>query len=284
MIKGSVLSDLHLEFCTLKNLPGGDILILSGDTWVVGPMRPNANDADSRALKKSYKKFCAEELSKYEIVFVVMGNHDHYGCLFEETANTLRAFLKEFCPNAVLLDNEYYDFEGVRFIGSTFWSTYGNGTAAHVTIQTKMNDFHRIKTKKSLTEYPLPSDGRKIIVPDIYEQHFISQTFLDDALRTAELPCVVITHHAPSLLCLPRFNDIFNDAYASNQHNLIYRYKPAMWTHGHTHYSKRLNVDGTLVVSNQRGYYGHEKCAWHFDPTAADFTLEDVKERKLFTN
>jgi Icc-related predicted phosphoesterase len=303
MIRGSVMSDLHLEFHALGDLSGGDILILSGDIWTVAPMRERAQDADSRKLRKRYTKFCVEELSKYKIIFLVLGNHEYYHGIFEDTPNILREFLAKHVPHAIVLDNEFHDWEGVRFIGSTLWATYGYNGINHVAIQRGMNDFTCIRTHIRLEDYdfPLPSRGRTLIVRDLWYEHFKARVFLHDALEWKglekklrglpvsyeggrnELPSVVITHHAPSWLC-DKEGGILTEGYASNQHDLILREKPVMWTHGHTHESGRVTVGNTLIVSNQRGIFGCERSANFFDPTAADFTLEDVKERKMFFN
>ena len=283
VIKGSIMSDLHMEFRGLSGLPGGDLLILSGDIWTVAPMRPKAQDANSRALRKRYIKFCVEELSKYSIIYLVMGNHEHYGGIFENTANILRDFLAIHAPHAILLDNEYREWEGVRFIGSSLWATYGFCTANEVAIQLGMNDCHQIRTMKPVDDYPVSSKGRTLLVNDIDQYHFQSRLFIKKALQKSSLPCVVITHHAPSYLCLGE-GGIFSDAYASNQHKFIEKYKPVLWTYGHTHEDKHIKICDTLVVSNHRGYFGLERCANSFDPTAEDFLLEDVKLRRMFTN
>ena len=197
-IKGLIMSDLHLEFNTIAGLPAKDILILSGDIWLVPPMRPNAQDADSRKLRKRYIKFIKEELSKFKIVFLVMGNHEHYGSIFENTANILRDFLAAHCPHVILLDNSYYDWQGVRFIGSTLWATYGHGTAQHYLIQKGMNDFHCIRTMKGLYEYPVPSRGRTIIVPEIAAAHFhSSRSLLPPASANRYAPLCPLQGHPP---------------------------------------------------------------------------------------
>jgi hypothetical protein len=288
MIAGSVMSDLHLEFHALADLPARDILILSGDTWTCAAMRPKAQDADSRKLRKRYIQFCVEELSKYKLVLLVMGNHEYYHGIFEDTVPILREFLSVHVPQAVVLDNEFLDYEGVRFIGSTLWASYGYNGVNHVVIQRESNDFHAIKTHVKLEDYdyPLPSRGRTLIVRDLWMEHFKARCFIQDALewkslteKTAgrnTLPCVVITHHAPSWLS-DKEGGMMTEAYASNQHQLILNHKPVMWTHGHTHEDCRYFIEKTLIVSNQRGYFGMERCARWFDPTAADFTLEEIK-------
>jgi DNA repair exonuclease SbcCD nuclease subunit len=284
-MKGSVASDLHLEHHALADLPGGDLLLLSGDVWAVAPMRPKAQDADSRAWRKRYTKFCQEELIKYKHVLLIMGNHEHYGGIFEDTADILRTFLSAHAPHAILLDNETTEVDGVVFIGTTLWAPYGFGTWQHIAIQKGMNDFHCIRTMERLDEYPTPSRGRTLVVPDIYKQYVNAKLFLEDALRLNQgKPTVVMTHHAPSHLCLVEQSREFNDAYASNQHNLLDSFDIAMWTYGHTHDNKRVRVNHTLIVSNQRGYFGFERRANYFDITEADFTLEEVRNKKLFSS
>jgi len=300
--KGSVMSDLHLEFHALADLPGGDFLILSGDTWTVAPMRPNAQDADSRKLRKRYIKFCEEELSKYKIVFLVLGNHEYYQGVFEDTPNILCEFLAKHAPHVIVLNNEFCDWEGVRFIGSTLWATYGYNGINHVVIQRESNDFHAIRTHIKLEdyEYPLPSRGRTLIVRDLWMEHFKARNFICDALEWKSLakplrglprayedglhtlPSIVITHHAPSWHCDKGYcGFMMSEAYASNQHDLIAQFKPLMWTHGHTHDDTHFHIEKTLIVSNQRGYFGMERCSRYFDPAAADFILEELKnERK----
>jgi hypothetical protein len=96
-MKISVMSDLHLEFAPLSDLPGGDVLILAGDIWLYRDMRPERNDAGSRSRRKRYVKFCREELSKYRHVLIITGNHESYGDLYEEMDEVLRASLQS-CP------------------------------------------------------------------------------------------------------------------------------------------------------------------------------------------
>ena len=48
-----------------------------------------------------------------------MGNHEHYGYEFDKTYNYLKSVVPD---NVVLLEKEYYDLDGVRFIGGTLWT------------------------------------------------------------------------------------------------------------------------------------------------------------------
>jgi Icc-related predicted phosphoesterase len=276
------MSDLHLEFHSLADLPQSDILILAGDIFVASSMRNNATDARSRSDKKRYEKFCKEELSKFKYVLYVKGNHEHYGSLFESTTNILKDYLSKHAPNVSVLDNESIEIEGIKFIFSTLWATYGCNTQNHMLIQENMNDCHLIKTQlpsddEVVDEFTHKIYGRKFTVFDIHKEHMKSIAFIENELKTSTLPCIIITHHAPSYLSLNETSNM-DDAYCSNQHELIEKYKPKMWIHGHLHEQKTYKLYDTQLVSNCRGYWGYERCARTFDPSAADFNLEEIKD------
>ena len=274
MVVVSVASDLHLEFGDIV-LPGGDILLLCGDTFVANRLEEAKNDADRRAQKKRYRKFCAEELRKYWKVLAIAGNHEFYHGVIPDELELIRDLFSEYAPNATLLDNEHVEIEGVRFIGSTLWATHGCGTGNHLLIQQGMNDFRCIHVRDE--EDPSGFRTRKFTVNDANRLHQEAVEFLKEAVKT-ELPCVIMTHHAPSYLVANRKrypNQDMDDAYYSNQHALI-EDNPGIkcWVFGHNHYRCRRKLGETWLVSNPRGYYGHERMSLAFDSTEADFRLK----------
>jgi len=261
----SVCSDLHLEMgdCTL---PGGDLLLVAGDLLKGGELQPERVDKEARRNRECYKRFAAAEFRKYWKVLVILGNHDFWGLYFDEAPKVIREFLFKHAPNTALLDNEFIELDGVRFIGSTLWATYGYGTANHYFLQKGMKDFARIK-----------KHGSRFLVGDVYEAHQKAIAFLKEALRT-DKPCIVMTHHAPSYLAIKRKyypNGQWDDAYASNQAPLILA-NPQIkgWFSGHSHYRYRANIGETKVAANPRGYYGHERESMSFDASELDWCLE----------
>jgi Icc-related predicted phosphoesterase len=70
-------------------------------------------------------------------------------------------------------------------------------------------------------------------------------------------PTVVISHHLPALKSIaPRYaNDALNPAFASRLEDVIERYRPALWIHGHTHDPCDYELFQTRVVCNP-GYPG----------------------------
>jgi Icc-related predicted phosphoesterase len=60
-------------------------------------------------------------------------------------------------------------------------------------------------------------------------------------------------------------NDPLNPAFASRLEDLIEKYQPALWIHGHTHEPCDYELFGTRVLCNPRGY-PREKRGSAFDP------------------
>jgi hypothetical protein len=173
------------------------------------------------------------------------------------------------------MDNEYVEIDGVRFIASTLWATYGYGTASQMAIQDGMNDFRLIRVPDE--EDPSGFRTRKLRVEDANRLHQEALAFINEAVQT-EMPCIVMTHHAPTYLACNRKrfpNGDMDDAYASNQTELILA-NPQIkcWFSGHSHYRYRANIGGTKVAANPRGYYGHERESMSFDASECDFRLE----------
>jgi 3',5'-cyclic AMP phosphodiesterase CpdA len=92
-----VCSDLHLEFGDLE-LPGGDILIISGDACEARYLDKSAYGLDTvhfafedpRRKKSRFYRFFEEECKKYRKTILVMGNHEHYGGRFDKTYDQIR--------------------------------------------------------------------------------------------------------------------------------------------------------------------------------------------------
>jgi Icc-related predicted phosphoesterase len=276
-IKVSIASDLHLEHGALKGLPGGDVLLLAGDIITVNPVRKECTDARSIDLRKRYDEFFEKEISKYGLVLCIKGNHEFYSGLIENTNTLLKSYLKEHAPNCHVLDNEAYDIDGVRIIGSTFWATYGCGTPNHLKIQRELNDFNFIRTLCNIAPTdPVICHGRNINVNDLAAEHAFSMVAVQQLLCTATYPCVVLTHHAPSYLSIDAISSL-DDAYASNQYLMIDDYRPKLWIHGHTHSVKSYEIGETKVRCNPRGYFQREVRAKYFDISLFDFDLEELK-------
>lgn len=270
-MKVHVISDLHLEFADLT-LPGGDVLILSGDVLEAKNLKltdytPEIVALNERTGVKSHRycRFFYEECAKYRHVIYVMGNHEHYGYKFNKTYE----HLKENIPgNVHLLEKEHVDIDGVIFIGATLWTNCNNGDAiTMMTLQHSMNDYRVITNhyKESGLYYKL--------TPKVtFEEHIRTKQYISEtANKFADRTVVVVTHHSPSKQSTkPRYKDDFhmNGGYSSNLEEFIAEHPNIkVWTHGHTHDTFDYQVAQCRIICNPRGYAGYEERAKDFDPT-----------------
>jgi predicted phosphodiesterase len=271
-MKINIISDLHLEFSDLV-LPGGDVLILSGDVMEARKLKKDMYDTmnvllpheDTHKRPDRYYRFFAEECAKYQNVIYVMGNHEHYGFQFQKTW----AHINEQLPDNVhLLEREAIDIEDVTFVGCTLWTDMNKGdelTMYHM--RSMMNDYkqitmfnevkniyHRLTPERTVEEFYKSRDYIRAVVEGRHDQKF-----------------VVVTHHAPTKMSThPRYtNDtLMNGAYSSDLSNFILDHPQIkIWTHGHTHDPFDYMVGSTRIVCNPRGYAGYEERAEQFDPS-----------------
>jgi hypothetical protein len=268
------MSDLHLDFADLT-LPGGDVLILSGDICEAKRMKPDMYNRDMVLLEHERKdqrpdrfnRFFEEECAKYREVFMVMGNHEHYGFQYQKTYN----HIKEQLPtNVHLLENECRELDGVLFIGATLWTDMNRGdelTLFHM--KSMMNDYRQITMfNEAKNAYHRLQPERTMA--DHYRSRNYIKTILEENRATGKnLPVVVMTHHAPSKVSIkPRYlNDtIMNGAYSSDLSEMILdNPEIRVWTHGHTHDVFDYMIGSTRILCNPRGYDAYEDRADQFE-------------------
>lgn len=71
-------------------------------------------------------------------------------------------------------------------------------------------------------------------------------------------PTIVVTHHAPSAMSLPAGERLHESAgaFASDLSDVLWRYQPELWVHGHVHSAADYRVGNTRVLCNPRGIGG----------------------------
>ena len=281
----SVISDLHLEFADLI-LPGGDVLILSGDIFESKNLKPELYKSpaamaalgdlthvileggrDDRRVDRFYR-FMAEECAKYREVIYIAGNHEFYSNSFDRTYEQLSSGLPD---NVTFLQNQSHVIDGVLFLGATLWTDMNrNDPITLNTVRQYMNDYRSIRRLDEDKNYL----GR--LTPEFtVSEHRKTMAWikrqLDDNRVGARMPVVVVGHHAPSKQSTkPEYQDDYhiNGAYSSNLDSFIEDYPEiAVWTHGHTHDVFDYTIGTTRVLCNPRGYKGYEQRAEEFDPT-----------------
>jgi 3',5'-cyclic AMP phosphodiesterase CpdA len=271
MTKVNVISDLHLEFDDLV-LPGGDILILSGDVCEAKNLKPDLYDPygifdtqNSSKRRDRYIRFFKEECTKYRSVIYVMGNHEHYGFRYDRTYQ----YLKDALPSNVhLLENESIEINDIVFLGATLWTDCNNGDPITMySLKESMNDYRVIQNF-----YTGQNRYGKLIPEFTYKVHRETvEYFRNELIKHHDRKVVVVTHHSPSKLSIkPKYQNDFhmNGGYSSSLENFILDYPNIkVWTHGHTHDTFDYMIGSTRILCNPRGYSGYEPRAREFDST-----------------
>ena len=238
-----VFSDLHLEFQRFDPpAVDADVVVLAGDIGV-----------------KTHGLTWALQTFDLPVVYVP-GNHEFYGGATPHLVHKLKAMAAG--THVHVLDEDAVVVGGVRFLGATMWTDFQLFGREHrdehgEVARAKMNDYRRIRTSPAFS---------KLTPRAVHGMHLRARAWLSTQLSTtcAE-PTVVVTHHAPGLLSIPPHHraDPLSAAYASDLSSLLDG-RAHVWIHGHTHHAVDMNVNGTRVVSNQRGY--PDEPAEGFDP------------------
>lgn len=268
-MKIHILSDIHLEFGKWPmnidvNTIDADVTVLAGDIgvglegfqWALSIDRP---------------------------VIYVMGNHEFYG---QRPMNELWRKAREKVEHthvhlleneSVLIDDPRNSGVHVRFLGATLWTDFailGSDRQQECmdSASRSMTDYGAIyvtRRGKSLAEYGLAGRhaGDRLTPRKVLSLHHESRDYLER--EVARIPAntgdssewaktVVVTHHAPSVMSLAHQEvaEHGDAAYASDLDYLVA--KADLWIHGHTHIPVDYQIGGGRVVSNPRGYVGHE--------------------------
>lgn len=231
-------SDLHLEFRENKNYlsenplkPIGEILLLAGD---IVPF----------AIMNKHTSFFDFVSDHFEVTYWIPGNHEYYHSDLADRCGVLQEKIKS---NVWLMNNTSITHHDVRFIFSTLWSHIG--PAQHGAVQQAMADFQVIKYK-----------GKLFNPADYNEQHVLCSQFLKTELAIKMDRTIVVTHHVPTFLNYPEKykNDVLNEAFASEQFDLIETCGANYWIYGHHHQSiPDFKIGTTTLTSNQLGYVKH---------------------------
>jgi predicted phosphodiesterase len=240
-----VLSDLHLEHAPFT-VPAvdADAVILAGD---VAP--------GTRGIE-----WMRRQLDGRPILYVA-GNHEFYGHDLPGLTQRLRDAARG--SGVHVLENDAVVIEGVRFLGCSLWSDFDfagaeNRANSMRICERLVNDYKQIRA----------SDPDRLLTPqDTRDLHVASRAWLEPALAAPhDGPTVVITHHAPLVRDAPE-NPVLaaiGGAFASDLSELMGGEHATLWVFGHIHRTVDTEVNGTRVLSNQRGY-PHEPVAG-FDP------------------
>lgn len=242
-----ILSDLHLEFGgqVPPPAPGADAVVLAGD------LAP----ADRGLIAIAADAWAAAG----HVVFVP-GNHEYYGMDIPAAQRGLAVDCARW--GVTLLDPGAATLSGVRFIGATLWTDFlldgqHREVAAHAAVGGMLNDF---RGQIGSADRP----GRDFTTWEAAARHRRERAFIEaqlEAAREAGLETVVVTHHAPSPKSVhPRYaGHVLNTGFASDLEEIMLRWQPALWIHGHVHDSVDARVGRTRILANPFGYRRREE-------------------------
>jgi len=233
VMKLHVLSDLHTEFADFST-PGtdADVVVLAGDIGVgVGGI-----------------EWAARQCPNVPVIYVPI-NHEFY-----DHDIGLTDELKVAGPaNIHVLNNDTLELDGIRFLGCTLWTDFklhGEGEAWSA----------RQRAKRLIEDFAsICNGGRRFTPEDSVEIHEASKTWLMGELEhESNGPTVVVTHHLPASTSVAKryANDPMNPVFASRLEDVIEKYRPELWIHGHTHVPCDYELFDTRIVCNPRGYPG----------------------------
>ena len=255
------VSDLHLEFGALdKKFPEVDVLLLAGDTTVVHRLDPKYQDAASRSLQKATRRLHNDIRAKCKRAFAILGNHEAYGSAYHEAADALRAAL----PEVRVLDCDHVHLsDDIILFGAPLWTDMNKGNLLSMqSIKNGMTDFRLIQGRGGhpFTPQAAADEFHKAVA-------YLKALSENDRSKTI----IAMTHHAPSRLGLSQHNRDYptdlDGAYYSDLDEFILDHPNIrLWHHGHSHIRKRYTIGQCQVISNARGYHGHEPLAHSFDP------------------
>lgn len=219
-----LISDLHLEFSFLRDHLEENPIEVVGDVLVL------AGDICTHQKREILQPFLDKWSKSYQKIIYVYGNHEYYKSNY--SGETF--FLKE-TGNLIELNNSVYEYQGVRFIGSTMWSG--------ISLESSFNmlDYYEIRHFSQKKEN---------------EIHKQSVKYLEKVLRSNyEGPTVVVSHHLPLKECVDELykNSGINDGFYSDQKHLFDN-KIDYWLHGHSHRFQEIEYNGTKIIRNPKGY------------------------------
>jgi predicted phosphohydrolase len=241
-----VISDLHLEYApfTVPEVEA-DVVVLAGDTAPgVAGVEWAQKALDGRA------------------VLYLAGNHEYYG----HSLPGLTADMRNAAAGSLVqvLENDAIVLGGTRFLGCTLWSDFE--LAGRSERRRSMNVCGRVVNDFKMIHKS--GNGQALQPQDTLTLHQQSREWLGQQLAVPfHGPTVVLTHHAPVVRERPA-NPVLaaiGGAFASDLSELMDGDSVDLWVFGHVHRCVDVTVNGTRLISNQRGY-PHEPVDG-FDPS-----------------
>jgi predicted phosphohydrolase len=123
---------------------------------------------------------------KFDKVFYTSGNHEYYhkNKSIEEIDEIITKICSQY-DNVHYLQNNYYDFEDLRIVGSTLWSDVKDTDML-------INDYSNVHK----------ADKQLITISDTLQMYNTNKKYIESSQK----PVLIMTHHLPSYeMILPMY-------------------------------------------------------------------------------
>lgn len=235
LLRIKYISNLHIGYIKSENI-----------TKYISQIKPN-NNIDALILtgeignpySKNYDKFINYVNNNFKKTFIIAGYNEYYGNnkSIIETNEFMANYFNKF-ENVSYLNNNYEDYNGYCFIGSTLWSQV---KYTHY----KMNDRPEIKG----LEYEIYSQMNNSCIDFLY----------DTMNKKKDKKCIIMTHHLPS-------EKLFGEKYIkecgqwffTNMEEFLMKYNESIkgWFCGHTFIQNDIIINNVRILCNPIGYVG----------------------------
>lgn len=245
-----VLSDLHLENSPWTYVPvDADLIVLAGDI------------ADRTPVAQERRTDLLTQIAAVGVpTAIIIGNHEGWGDTVPR--DELRRELSRGLPAHLrVLDRDAWDVGGVRVLGASLWTDFNlvDGVRRRGVLIDGSYAMHAAGVGVADFRY-LCIDGRpdrppQLATPaDMAAWHDVDRVWLENQIRQADRPVVVVTHFLPSPASVaPRHAGSILTPYFASDCRDLFRPPVAAWIHGHTHDSCDYRESGVRVVCNPRG-------------------------------
>lgn len=248
MMKFLLASDLHLD--ELKNPIEDCVLHVEQDTdYII-----LAGDIGERFSHVEWLK----NISKIKPVIYVPGNHCYYHDRLTIKEEKLREKLVGY--DVTILSNSVIEHDNFVIIGTTLWMDLtlfpSKEKQAKIDYDITMKDRKKIHSRSM----------RKFYASEVQKEFRKNLSWLEDQLhKYHDKTCIVVTHHAPSILSISASlrEKLIAACYASNLDDFIKRHPQIkVWCHGHIHESSDYNIGHCRIICNPyKGMFYHK--GWH---------------------
>ena len=202
--------------------------------------------------------FMSMVVPRFMHVIYVLGNHEHYGSVIDESEKIIRDALEsngiDMSKMTIAGNNvATVEIKGITFHATTMWTDYDHGNPmTAMTIERYITDHRTILNSRGGVFRPnegayLHSKIRQQLIDKLSEKNDNSKT-------------IVVTHHMPSYSTIdPMYRQsepaiTLNAAFAAHMDDVIEKYQPAYWFFGHTHTKYVGQIGSTQLRCNPLGY------------------------------